>query len=608
MVYLSMDQSQQPASRFFGYPRAVEGPAVPYKKKDDANPVFSGTLLLIGAWIVSKFEFIQRLLWANAGFNGLRNLPYLKDYPERWDPTVIPLINDDPASEPGSLASKSSLNVPENLPGRYRSVAEYHAMYLSGELTPSAVVDSLLPLIRRDVFPKSHHSVAFIDSNVNEIIEEAKASTLRYKNGTSLGPMDGVPTAVKDEANVAGYRTRNGRKPNDQLFKIAEKSSWPVQTLRNSGAIIMGKLNMHELGADTTNNNPNWGTPRNPHNDEYYTGGSSGGAGYVVSAGLVPFAIGADGGGSIRIPSSFCGIYGLKPSHNRLEDLGSTVTVSGPLAATISDLEIAYTTMANSDPSDPTCSMFAKPSTKLSIHSPKIIGIYKQWFERADPAVLKICNEVVTYYKKDLGYEVVDITIPYVPEGQLAHAFTILSEMANRARAKCTDPKTWLSGLNPANQVLLAVGAQTPAQDYLLAQQLRNMLMQHLAFLYQKHPGLVIVTPTSPMAGWPIASEADLKYGITDGNTSIRNMEYVWLANFCGNPAISCPVGYVEPKKGKGKVPVGIMAMGEWGTEMGLLEWGRECEKWLNEVNEGGRQRPGNWEDVVVNASGKMVS
>lgn len=137
----------------------------------------------------------------------------------------------------------------------------------------------------------------------------------------------------------------------------------------------------------------------------------------------------------------------------------------------------------------------------------------------------------------------------------VAHAFTILAEMANRAR-QTPSSNFWLSGFNPANKVLLAVGDQTPARDYLLAQQLRQMLMQHLAFLYQKHPGLIIVTPTTPMAGWPIAKEVDLKHGVTEyvfysddliqvianwtlsGNTSIRNMEYVWLANFCGNPAI----------------------------------------------------------------------
>ena len=87
-----------------------------------------------------------------------------------------------------------------------------------------AVVESLLPLIRRDV-PNSRHSVAFIDSNVEEILKEAKASTQRFKDGTSLGIMDGIPTAIKDETDVAGYRTRSGRKQNDQVFKIAEKSS-----------------------------------------------------------------------------------------------------------------------------------------------------------------------------------------------------------------------------------------------------------------------------------------------------------------------------------------------------------------------------------------------
>ena len=87
--------------------------------------------------------------------------------------------------------------------------------------------------------------------------------------------------------------------------------------------------------------------------------------------------------------------------------------------------------------------------------------------------------------------------------------------MANRARHNPSS-KFWLSGLNPANKVLLAVGNQTPARDYILAQQLRQMLMQHLAFLYQQHPGLIIVTPTTPMAGWPIAKSADLAHGFTE--------------------------------------------------------------------------------------------
>ncbi|EKD13264.1 uncharacterized protein L3040_007340 [Drepanopeziza brunnea f. sp. 'multigermtubi'] len=607
------DSNSHSQPKFFGYPQPVQGPHTPYQKKDDANPVFRGPLLVIGAWIVSRLPFIQNLLWANAGFNCLRGLPYLKDYARRWDPTVIPIASGAEAGEnvtkTKKLDSKSFPVPPEHLPGRYRTVAEYHALYLSGQLTPLAVVESLLPLIQRGIAnpPPSRHATAFTYCNVDAVLEAAKASTLRYKQGAPLGILDGVPTGIKDDTDVAGYVSTYGRARNDEVFPTAEKSSWPVQMLQDAGAIVLGKLNMHEMGADTTNNNPNWGTPRNPHNDQYYTGGSSGGPAYAVSAGLVPLVVGTDGGGSIRIPASFCGVYGLKPSHNRLQDLGSTTTVNGPLAATISDLEIAYRTMAQPNPSDATCSLFPEVPT-LPPSRPRVIGIYKEWFNRAEPSVLKLCNDVLAYYKEKLGYQIIDIAIPYAPEGQIAHAFTILCEMANVARAAPPNPSNWLHGLNAANQVLLAIAARTPAADYLLAQQLRNMLMQHLAFLYQQHPGLIIVTPTTPMPGWPIAAEGDLKYGITDGNTSIRNMEYVWLANFCGNPAISCPVGYVEPVQGEGRVPVGIMAMGEWGEELQLLGWGRECEAWLNEAYPGGRQRPGNWEDVLVHGKEKMVS
>lgn len=496
---------------------------------------------------------------------------------------------------------------PENIAGHYHSISEYHALYLSGQLTPLAVIESLLPLILRNAGPRSHHSIAFIDSRVDIILEAAKSSTARYKAGTPLSILDGVPTAIKDESDVAGYRTTQGRARNDTAFKVQAQSTWPVQKLEEAGMINLGKLNMHELGADTTNNNPNWGTPRNPHNEMYYTGGSSGGPAYVVSAGLAPVVMGSDGGGSIRIPASFCGVYGLKPSHGRLEDTGSTVTVTGPLAATMSDLEAAYRIIGVPDPSDPTCALFAGPSIP-SPSRPKIIGVYKEWSSRASPAVSEICNNVISYYKDKLGYEVVDIYLPYCPEGQLAHAMTILSEMAIRARTNPANASSWFSGLNPANKVLLAVGEQTPGRDYLLAQQLRQMLMQHLAFLYAKYPGLIIVTPTTPMAGWPIASLGDLKHGFTDGNTSIRNMEYVWLANFCGNPAISCPAGYVEPAKGTGKVPIGIMAMGEWGAEDELIEWGKECEAYLNGTYAGGRVRPANWEDVVANAKKHVAS
>lgn len=119
-------------------------------------------------------------------------------------------------------------------------------MYLSGKLTPLTVAESLLPLIRRDVTPVSHHSTAFISCNAEDVLEAAKASTLRYQNGTSLGLLDGIPTAIKDETDLAGYRTTSGRKANDKIFPIAKETTWQVQQWVEAGVVIIGKTTLHE--------------------------------------------------------------------------------------------------------------------------------------------------------------------------------------------------------------------------------------------------------------------------------------------------------------------------------------------------------------------------
>ncbi len=353
---------------------------------------------------------------------------------------------------------------------------------------------------------------------------------------------------------------------------------------------------------DTTNNNPTTGTPLNPHNPHYYTGGSSGGSAYAVAAGLLPVTLGADGGGSIRIPSAYCGIYGLKPSHGRVSasptiGLADTCGVLGPMAANMADLEYAYRIMAAPDPYNSISMNFPNPaSNTVRQTSNKIIGIYRPYFDFAEPSVLTACNAALSHFQS-AGYEIIDIHLPHLPEGQLAHAMTILAEISNGI--------TDLSGLTPANKILLCVGKQSPASDFLLAQQMRNLLMQHFAHLFQRHPGLLIVTPTTPNAGWHISGgKADLQHGVSDANMSVKTMMYVWMANFLGCPSISIPVGSVEPREGEGKVPVGLMAMGEWGDEDGLFEWGKVGEEWAWKEGEEKMGKPGNWVDVVGLAKG----
>ncbi|GME36503.1 ubiquitin-protein ligase sel1 ubx2 [Neofusicoccum parvum] len=594
---------------FFNYPdpKAVD---LPYKSPDaPKNPVVRGLPLYYGASLISSVGFVQNHLWNNTGFNRLRGRPELDDVAPRYDPTVIPIASTSTnlSSEDASAtaADQTPRLPPATANGRFHSIHDYHDAYKTGRTTPTAVVEALLPLIRRDVPKPTPHATAWVELREDLILSAAAASTARYAAGKPLGVLDGVPVSVKDEVDLAGYHKRIGTLRDFSHGGRAE-TSFCVAQWEAAGAVVVGKLTMHELGLDTTNNNPNanHGTPLNPHNPHYYTGGSSGGSGYAVGAGLLPFALGADGGGSIRIPANYCGVYGLKPSHGRVSgrptpSLAASTGVLGPLAANVADLEVAYRVMATPDALHASSALFAAPSsstagaaTSSSPSRPKTIGICKPWFSRADPAVRDAVQRCVDHLASTRGYAVVDVALPLLSEGQSAHALTILAEIASGFPD--------VAGLTPANKVLISVGSRAGAVDLLQAQKVRALLMQHLAALHRRHPGLVVVTPTTPNAGWHIAGgPGDLKYGVSDGNMSIRSMEYVWMANFTGCPALSAPVGYADPVEGEGKIPIGLMGMGEWGSEDALLAFGYDVEEYLNTGLEGGRRRPDAWVDVL---------
>jgi Asp-tRNA(Asn)/Glu-tRNA(Gln) amidotransferase A subunit family amidase len=177
---------------------------------------------------------------------------------------------------------------------------------------------------------------------------------------------------------------------------------------------------MHELGMDTTNLNPNFGTPLNPYSPNYYCGGSSGGSAYAVAAGLMPFTLGHDGGGSVRIPSAYCGLFGLKTSHGRVSyrptsNLAKSTGVPGPLAVNMVDLELAYRVMAQPDAGESDSSLFVAPAfVNSSSTERKVLGVYRTWFERADEPVKRACQGALDYLTEKRGYEVVDISIPLI--------------------------------------------------------------------------------------------------------------------------------------------------------------------------------------------------
>ncbi|KAL2194336.1 amidase signature domain-containing protein [Corynascus similis CBS 632.67] len=551
------------------------------------------------------FRFLREMIWHNTGFNSLRNIiPFIEDYEPWFEPQIVPLpgavkssnTNEDSAANGVSEEEECTPSVvfPK---AQYYSVADYRKLYLSGTLTPTDVAEALLPLIRRDVPNPTEHSKAFFETRVDKVLAAAKASTQRYKEGRSLGPLDGVPTAVKDEYDVEGYRTCLGSR-NTYHSPDDSGTSWCAQKLEAAGAVNLGKLSMHEFGLDTTGNNPFYGTPRNPHNPNYYTGGSSSGTAYAVSAGLIPIGLGSDGGGSIRIPSSLCGVFGIKPTHGRLSFRPGpnhciTCACLGPIASDMDSLATVFSVISEPHPSSP----FPPLPTPLSLRlpspdDPKLLGIPSAWFDRATPAIQALCNSLVRKLVASHGYTTVPVEIPFLREGQLAHALTVLTDAATLLPAGAATRR-----LTPANRVLLALGRATPATDYMLAQKLRRLLMQHLAWLWAEYPGLIIITPTTACEGLPILDPAaELRWGVNDGDRTMESMEYVWLANFCGLPSLSVPAGFVPGRKGTADVPVGLMATGEWCAEEQLLRFGRLLE----EVGADRRRRPAAWVDVVA--------
>lgn len=397
--------------------------------------------------------------------------------------------------------------------------------------------------------------------------------------------------------------------------KPADASLWPVRKLEEAGAVMLGKMNQHEVGMDTTGCNPHTGTPLNFYNRAYYPGGSSSGAGSALGAGIVPLAVGTDAGGSIRVPTASAGCTALKPSHNRTVVMQSSMCIVGPMCANAADLAIAYRVMAQPDLADPVAGLFA-PSVPpppppaagagAGVGAKRRLGICHPWIAQASADVRGVFDRAIAHYVDELGYEVVDIDIPLIQEARIAHGAINLAEAAEHAKARVPPAEAaatgvrWADLLAPANAVTTAIGAQTTANDYMKFAQVRSVVMRHLAFLFETHgPGLLIATPTLPDAGYAITA-GDEAYGFTDGNRCLRSMLFVWLANMSGCPAATVNGGYVAPATGEGTLPVGLMALGMWGEEERCLAWAAEGERLLRDKVEGGRRRPDGWVDVVA--------
>jgi Asp-tRNA(Asn)/Glu-tRNA(Gln) amidotransferase A subunit family amidase len=495
------------------------------------------------------------------------------------------VIDEAPTPQPlhftGSHAKKDSAVPEQEWPKssavgsrgfHFATVFDYAKAYRDGKTTPEEVAKKVLGAIEA-----SNSSTpplrAVIAVNREEVMKQAREATQRIKAGKPLSVFDGVPVAVKDEVNMLHYGTMVGTA---FLGKSpATEDATIVARMRTAGALLVGKTNMHEIGIGVTGLNPTHGTTRNPYNPDHFTGGSSSGSGTAVAAGLVPIAISADAGGSIRIPASFCGVFGLKSTYGRVSEHGAaplcwSVAHLGPIAGTATDMALAYAVMAGPDLRDLNSLHQPLPTLKnwdqLDLRGLKL-GVYKPWFQHADSEVVAACESMLKRFT-DIGAEIREISIPDLELNRVAHTVTIVSEMV-QAMSYTYVEHHCEHGLDV--RLNLALGRALSSQDYVLAQRARTRIIKNFSVALARVD--MILTPTTAITA-PLIPRDALPNGNSDLTTTINIMRFATAANMTGLPAVSFPVGYT-----KNGLPIGMQAMGRAWDEATLLRLAINAEQ-----------------------------
>lgn len=526
----------------------------------------------------------------------LENLSLMRSLDIHEDPTFIPEVAADITEDKSEAKSTSDiikqlLDARSDSPGfSFKGIKDYLECYRSGKLTPSQVAKNIIAALE-DCDKSTPPLRAIVQWDPEQIMLMAEASTARYRNKCTLSYLDGIPVCVKEEFKVVPYHhwvgtVYLGKEPETEDAAVVKK-------LREAGAIIVGVSNMHELGIGTTGCNPNryHKIPRNPYKPNHFTGGSSSGSAAAVAAGLCPVAIGTDGGGSVRIPSSFCGVVGLKGTFGRISSRGSlplsysTVSV-GPMCTSVADVAIAYSILAEPDPLYPYGQKQPK-ATLSGMCAPDLkglkLGVDWTFFKACDEEVLSICEKAVKHLQS-LGASVVEVSLPEMEEVRVAHAICILSEIRDFLQP---DFNKHFQEMNLDTRANLALASQFTALDYIKANRQRTRNMKFLKDIFTTVH--CILTPAVPSTA-PRIYESDLLTGINDSAFTVRSMRFMQLANFTGIPGIVVPIGYSAAG-----LPISFQVMAKWWDEAVLLRIGLKLEQFRDQT-----KKPSIYYDILA--------
>lgn len=461
----------------------------------------------------------------------------------------------------------------------WSSASEIADAVASGGTSARRIAEAALDRIER----RNPLLNAFTDVTRQRALAKADAVDAARARGDRLGPLAGVPYAVKNLFDVSGLTTRAGSRINRD-HPPATADATLVTRMDAAGAVLVGALNMGEYAYDFTGENAHDGPSRNPHDLGRMTGGSSGGSGGAVAGGLVPISLGSDTNGSIRVPASFCGLFGLKPTFGRLSRAGTFPFVAsidhlGPLARTVRDLALAYDAMQGPDAADPVCrpkpAVPTMPALESGIDGLRF-AVAGGYFEQgASPEALRAVRTVASALGASRSIE--------IPEAARARSTAYVVTATEGAALHLSRLRTRPRDFDPAVRDRLIAGALVPAALVTAAHKFRRWYRDRVAALFDTVD--VILAPATPVTA-PRLGETTL---VLDGKTMPLRPNigiFTQPISFAGLPVVAVPVA-LSP------LPIAVQVIAApWREDVAL-----RVARWLemNGVVAAPRPDPGAW-------------
>ncbi len=408
------------------------------------------------------------------------------------------------------------------------------------ELSPVEVVRACLERIEA----YDQRINAFITVLPEQAMKNARRAEREIIRGRYIGPLHGIPFAAKDLFFVKGVRNTCGSKILTDF--IPKYDAAVIERLNSSGAILLGKLNMHEFANGPTSVNPHYGAVCNPWDSRRISGGSSGGSAAALTASFALLTIGTDTGGSIRIPSALCGCTGLKPTYGRISRYGVyplcwSLDHPGPMAKTAEDIAIAMNVLSGRDRRDPGTSSELVPNyvkaLRGSIERIRVGVPRGYYFDSLTPEV-RISVKKAIHDLEQLGASVHSISIPNLQEAAIATSIIFFAEAA-------ASLEKWrvIRSADLGNDVRTRLnhGAAIPATLYLKAQRFRRMIQADFAAAFREVD--IIVTPQLPITA-PLFDQKDISFGNTTEPVPSALTRFTRIYNLIGIPCISVCCGF----------------------------------------------------------------